>query len=70
MPAVEDSVSWHDAIQRKRSLCQENAVLLVVQQLGITLNGGPGGPCCQIKNMNYPRAVELHRRAGQQAVLV
>ena len=30
MPPVEDSVSWHDAIPRKRSLCQENAVLLVV----------------------------------------
>jgi len=31
VPAVDDSVSWHDAIQRKKSLfCQEeNAVLLV-----------------------------------------
>jgi len=26
----QDSVRWHDAIQRKRLLCQENAVLLVV----------------------------------------
>jgi len=33
---VEDSVSWHDAILRKRSLCQENAVLLVVQLLCVT----------------------------------
>ena len=31
----EDSVSWHDAI-RKRSLCQENAVLLEVQRLCVT----------------------------------
>jgi len=30
---VEDSVSWHEAIPSKRSLCQENAVLLVVQWL-------------------------------------
>jgi len=30
VPPVEHSVSWHDAIQRKRSLCQEHAVLLVV----------------------------------------
>jgi len=36
VPAVHDSVSWHDAIQRKRSLSQENAVLLVVQWLGVT----------------------------------
>jgi len=31
VPSVEGSVSWHDAIiPGKRSLCQENAVLLVV----------------------------------------
>jgi len=36
-PAVEDSVSWNNTIQRKRSLCQENAVLLVVQWLGVTV---------------------------------
>ena len=30
VPPVEHSVLWHDAIQRQRSLCQENAVLLVV----------------------------------------
>ena len=36
-PAVEDSVSRNDAIQRKRSLCQENAVLLMVQWLGVTV---------------------------------
>ena len=36
VPTVEDSVSWHDVIQRKRLLCQENAVLLVVQRLGVT----------------------------------
>ena len=35
MPAVEDLVSWHDAIQRNRSLCQENAFLLVVHWLGV-----------------------------------
>jgi len=29
VPSVKYSVSWHDAIPRKRSLCQENAVLLV-----------------------------------------
>ena len=31
MLPVEHSVLWHDAIQRKRSLCLENTVLLVVQ---------------------------------------
>jgi len=31
VPAVEHSVSWHDAMQRNRLLCHENAVLLVVQ---------------------------------------
>ena len=31
--------------------------------------GRAGGPCCQMKNMNYPRAGELHRRAGQQAAI-
>ena len=38
MPAVSDSVSvsWYGAMQRKRSLCQENAVLLMVQWLGVT----------------------------------
>jgi len=36
MPAIVDPVSWHDAVQTKRSLCQENAVLLVVQRLGVT----------------------------------
>jgi len=30
VPAVDCPVSWPDTIQRKRSLCQENAVLLVV----------------------------------------
>ena len=35
MLAVEDLVSWHDAIPRKRSLCQENAVLLMVQWLRV-----------------------------------
>jgi len=30
VPPVKHSVSWHDAIQTKRSLCQEHAVLLVV----------------------------------------
>ena len=33
MPPVKDSVSWHDAIPTKRSLCQENTVLLMVQRL-------------------------------------
>jgi len=28
-----------------------------------------GGPCCQMKNMNFPRAGELHRRAGWQVAL-
>jgi len=36
VPPDEHLVSWHDAIQRKRSLCQEHAVLLVVQWLGVT----------------------------------
>ena len=36
MPPVKDSVSWHDAIPRKRPLCQKNAVLLVVQWLCVT----------------------------------
>jgi len=36
MPPVKDLVSWHDAIPRKRSLCQENAVLLMVQRLCVT----------------------------------
>jgi len=27
---LKDSVSWHHAIPRKGSLCQENCVLLVV----------------------------------------
>jgi len=35
VPAVEDSVSWHDTTQRKRSLCQENAVLLAVYRFGV-----------------------------------
>ena len=35
MPAVEDSVSWHDVIPRKRSLCQKNAILLMVHWLGV-----------------------------------
>jgi len=26
-----------------------------------------GGLCCQMKNMNFPRAGELHRRADRQA---
>ena len=30
MPAVDDLVLWHDAIQRKGRFFQENAVLLVV----------------------------------------
>ena len=29
----------------------------------------PGGLCSQMKNMNFPRAGELHRRAGRQDVL-
>jgi len=29
--------------------------------------GRAGGPCCQMKNMNYPRGGELHRSAGWQA---
>jgi len=33
VPPVEDSFSWHDAIPKKGSLCQENAILLVVQRL-------------------------------------
>jgi len=33
--AVKDLVSWHDVIQRKRSFCQENAVLLM-KWLGVT----------------------------------
>jgi len=28
---------------------------------------GRGGLCCQMKNMNFPRVGELHRRAGRQA---
>jgi len=36
VPPVEHSVSWHDAIQTKRSLCQEHTVLLVVEWLGLT----------------------------------
>ena len=36
MLPVEDSVSWHGIIPRKRSLCQEYAVLLVVQRLCVT----------------------------------
>ena len=36
MPPVEDSVSWHDSIPRKRSLGQKNAVLFLVQRLGVT----------------------------------
>jgi len=40
VPPVEDSVSWHEAIPTKRSLCQENAVLLVVQRLCDTASGG------------------------------
>jgi len=39
----------------------------------MTLNGRPGGLegglCCQMKNMNFPRAGELHRRVGWQAAL-
>jgi len=31
--------------------------------------GRAGGPCCQRKNVNFPRADELHRRAGQQTAL-
>ena len=31
--------------------------------------GCDGRLCCQMKNMNYPRAGELHRRAGRQAAL-
>jgi len=34
--AFENSVSWHDAIPTKTSLCQENAVLLVVSWLCVT----------------------------------
>ena len=34
MLPAEHSVSWHDAIQTKRSLCREHTVLLVVQWLG------------------------------------
>ena len=30
VPPVQDSISWHDTIPRKRSLGQENAVLLMV----------------------------------------
>ena len=33
MPIVKDSVSWHDVIPTKRSLCQKNTVL---QHLGVT----------------------------------
>ena len=36
MLPVEDLVSWHDAIPRKRSFCQENAVLVVVYWLCVT----------------------------------
>ena len=32
----QDSISWHNAMQTKRSLCQQNVVLLVVQRLGVT----------------------------------
>ena len=39
--------------------------------VGITLHGGSagraGGPCCQMKNMNFLRTGELHRRAERQA---
>ena len=39
--------------------------------VGITLHGGSagraGGPCCQMKNMNFVRTGELHRRAERQA---
>jgi len=31
--------------------------------------GRAGGPCCQMKNMKFPRTGELHRRAGRQAAL-
>jgi len=41
---------------------KESASLLV----WVTLNGRPR---CQMKNMNYPRAGELHRRVGRQAAL-
>ena len=35
MPAVKDSVTWHDAIPRTRSLCQENAVLFQCSVRGV-----------------------------------
>ena len=37
MPPVEDSVLWHDAIPRKKSLCQANALLLVVKRFGVSV---------------------------------
>jgi len=45
--------------------------VLLMSQTRITLNRGPAGwrPCCQMKNMNYPRGGELHRRAGRQSAL-
>ena len=36
MPPVKHSDLCHDAIQRKRSLCQEHSVVLVVLWLGVT----------------------------------
>jgi len=35
--AASRTVSWHDAITRKRSLCQENVVLLMVWRLCVTV---------------------------------
>jgi len=35
VPPVGHSILWHDVIQRKKSLCQEHAVLLVVQLSGV-----------------------------------